>query len=47
VGSKLIGTGAVGAARQGFSVALSADASTAAMAGYEDNTFTGAVWVFT
>jgi hypothetical protein len=47
LGSKLIGTGAIGAARQGFSVALSADASTAAMAGYEDNTFNGAVWVFT
>jgi hypothetical protein len=47
VGSKLVGTGAVGAARQGFSVALSGDASTAAIAGYEDNAFNGAVWVFT
>jgi hypothetical protein len=47
VGSKLVGTSAIGTARQGFSVALSADASTAAMAGYEDNTFNGAVWVFT
>jgi hypothetical protein len=47
VGSKLVGTGAIGAAWQGFSVALSADASTAAMAGYEDNAFNGAVWVFT
>jgi hypothetical protein len=47
VGSKLVGTGAVGAASQGFSVALSADASTAAIAGYEDNAFDGAVWVFT
>jgi hypothetical protein len=46
VGSKLVGTSAIGTARQGFSVALSADASTAAMAGYEDNTFNGAVWVF-
>ena len=46
VGGKLIGTGAVGAARQGFSVALSGDASIAAMAGYEDNAFNGAVWVF-
>jgi hypothetical protein len=45
-GSKLIGTGAVGTARQGFAAALSADASTAAIAGYEDNTFNGAVWVF-
>jgi hypothetical protein len=47
VGSKLVGTGAIGTARQGFSVALSGDASTAAMAGYEDNAFNGAVWVFT
>jgi hypothetical protein len=46
-GSKLVGTGAIGAAWQGYSVALSGDASTAAMAGYEDNTFHGAVWVFT
>jgi hypothetical protein len=46
-GGKLLGAGAIGLARQGFSVALSADASTAAMAGYEDNTFNGAVWVFT
>jgi hypothetical protein len=47
VGSKLVGAGAVGAAWQGFAVALSGDASTAAIAGYEDNTFDGAVWVFT
>jgi antibiotic biosynthesis monooxygenase (ABM) superfamily enzyme len=47
VGSKLAGTGAIGAAWQGFSVALSGDASTAAIAGYEDNAFNGAVWVFT
>jgi hypothetical protein len=47
VGSKLVGTGAVGAAWQGFSVALSAAASTAAIAGYEDDAFDGAVWVFT
>ncbi len=45
-GAKLTGTGAVGAARQGFSVALSGDASTAAVGGYEDSTFNGAVWVF-
>ena len=45
-GSKLLGTGAVGTARQGFAAALSADASTAAMAGYEDNAFNGAAWVF-
>jgi hypothetical protein len=45
-GSKLTGTGAVGTARQGFAVALSADASTAAIGGYEDNSFNGAAWVF-
>ena len=45
-GSKLVGTGAVGTARQGFSVALSADASTAAIGGYEDNSNNGAVWLF-
>ena len=47
VGSKLIGTGAVGTARQGFAVALSADAGTAAIGGPEDNSFNGATWVFT
>lgn len=46
VGSKLTGTGAVGAARQGFAAALSASAGTAALAGYEDNAFSGAAWVF-
>ena len=46
-GSKLVGTGAVGAARQGFAVALSADAGTAAIGGYEDSSFTGAAWLFT
>ena len=46
-GSKLVGTGAAGNARQGFSVALSADASTAALGGYEDNASNGAVWLFT
>jgi hypothetical protein len=46
-GSKLVGTGAVGAAQQGASVALSADGNTALFSGYKDNTNTGAVWVFT
>jgi hypothetical protein len=32
-GPKLVGTGAVGAAQQGFSVALSADGNTATVAG--------------
>ncbi|HUK13835.1 MAG TPA: PKD domain-containing protein, partial [Thermoanaerobaculaceae bacterium] len=45
-GNKLVGTGAVGAAWQGWSVSLSADGSTAAVGGLHDNQDTGAVWVF-
>ena len=44
-GPKLVGTGAVGQARQGWSVALSADGNTLAVGGLEDNG-TGATWVF-
>ena len=46
-GSKLIGSGAIGAAGQGFAVALSADGNTALIGGYTDNGDAGAVWVFT
>jgi hypothetical protein len=46
-GGKLTGTGAVGHAYQGQSVALSNDGSTAIVGGYEDSTYTGAAWVFT
>jgi len=46
-GSKLVGTGAVGNARQGVSVALSADGSTAIVGGTADNADTGAAWVYT
>src|SRR5262249_49067380 len=46
-GSKLVGTGAVGAAQQGYSVALSADGNTAIIGGALDNAGQGAVWVFT
>jgi hypothetical protein len=46
-GPKLVGTGAIGAAQQGFSVALSADGNTAIAGGYVDNDETGAAWVFT
>ena len=46
-GSKLVGTGAVGAAHQGNSVAISADGNTAIVGGYADNAFAGAAWVFT
>jgi PKD domain-containing protein len=46
-GQKLVGTGAVGAAQQGNSVALSADGNTAIVGGTADNAIAGAVWVFT
>jgi hypothetical protein len=49
-GNKLVGTGAVGSADQGFSVALSGDGNTAILGGPGDNggnnTGTGAAWVF-
>ena len=45
--SKLVGTGAVGTAEQGWSVALSADGNTAIVGGIVDNRLTGAAWVFT
>ena len=46
-GGKLVGTGAIGPAAQGFSVALSADGNTAILGGWLDNGFVGAAWVFT
>jgi hypothetical protein len=46
-GDKLVGTGAVGSADQGFSVTLSADGNTALVSGVGDNSLAGAVWVFT
>jgi uncharacterized protein (TIGR03437 family) len=45
-GSKLVGSGAVGAAEQGSAVALSADGNTALVGGLQDNNDNGAVWVF-
>jgi hypothetical protein len=45
-GAKLVGTGAVGNANQGNSVALSADGHTAMLGGYVDNSGVGAAWVF-
>src|SRR5512143_3940626 len=44
---KLIGSGAVGIAYQGTSVALSADGDTAIVGGPLDNSSAGAAWVFT
>ncbi len=46
-GAKLVGTGAVGPAFQGTSVALSSDGNTALVGGALDNNPTGGVWVFT
>jgi hypothetical protein len=44
---KLVGTGAVGPAEQGWSVALSADGNTAIVGGVADNAAAGAAWVYT
>jgi hypothetical protein len=46
-GPKLVGTGAVGGAGQGASVALSPDGNTAIVGGPYDNANVGAAWVFT
>jgi len=46
-GSKLVGTGAVGPAYQGWSVSISANGNTAIVGGYDDNGGIGAAWVFT
>src|SRR5262245_19345178 len=46
-GKKLVGSGSAGSARQGMSVALSADGNTALVGGWSDNGKTGAAWVFT
>jgi hypothetical protein len=47
-GSKLVGTGTVGSpVSQGQSLALSGDGNTAIVGGPNDNSFVGAVWVFT
>jgi hypothetical protein len=46
-GDKLVGMGAAGSPQQGYSVALSADGSTAVVGGLSDSGNTGAVWVFT
>jgi hypothetical protein len=45
-GSKLVGTGAVGAAYQGASVTLSGNSSTAIVGGPGDNSNAGAAWVY-
>ena len=45
--SKLVGSGAVGSAEQGNSVAISGDGNTAIVGGPGDNSHAGAAWVFT
>jgi WD40 repeat protein len=45
-GSKLVGTGAIGTAQQGASVAVSGDGNTVASGGVADNGYKGAAWVF-
>ena len=46
-GPKLVGSGAVGAANQGVSVAISGSGNTAVLGGYGDNSSAGASWIFT
>ena len=46
-GGKLVGGGAIGPAKQGISVAISADGNTAIVGGSEDDSNVGAAWVFT
>jgi len=43
----LMGTGAVGSADQGFSVAISAAGNTVIVGGEDDNNNAGAAWIFT
>ncbi len=45
--AKLVGTGNIGVAAQGNSVALSADGNTALSGGTADNSSRGAAWIFT
>jgi hypothetical protein len=46
-GAKLVGSGAVGAANQGYFVAISSDGNTAIVGGPADDSNTGAAWVYT
>ena len=45
-GSKLVGTGSLGAANQGYAVSISADGNTAIVGGNLDNNGAGAAWVY-
>ena len=46
-GSKLVGTGNIGNAQQGYSVSISADGNTAIVGGWSDNGYIGAAWIYT
>jgi hypothetical protein len=46
-GAKLVGTGAVGAANQGSSSAISGSGNTAIIGAPNGNSNTGAAWIFT
>ncbi|MEA2163630.1 MAG: hypothetical protein QOK37_1757 [Thermoanaerobaculia bacterium] len=46
-GTKLLGSDAVGNAREGWSVSVSGDGSTAIVGGISDNSSVGAAWVYT
>lgn len=46
-GTKLVGSGALGVARQGSAVSLSGDGSTAIVGGWYDNNNLGASWIWT
>lgn len=46
-GTKYVGTGGIDAPAQGMSVCISKDGTTIAVAGPNDNSNTGAVWIYT
>jgi len=46
-GNKLVGTGAISHAEQGYSVGISADGNTVIIGGPTDNDYFGAAWIFT
>ena len=46
-GAKMVSSGAIGRARQGASVALSADGNTMIVGAYQDDNRKGAVWIYT
>ena len=46
-GGKLVGTGAIGSADQGFSGSISSDGNTAIAGGSGDNNSKGAAWIYT